>query len=195
MSSSVDLKHQRAAFLHYLSRAVEVARLPEVEQAKGWKQLEEVDRLNQPPLVRGLVPAMGRVAAKDRRSRARLRSAIAAIAAERYRRARGTWPAAPAELTAGGYVRAWPADPYHGAPLRFKRLKDGLVVYALGSDGKDNGGKLRYGLGDTPAGEDGLDIGFRLWEVPHRRQPPLPPKPRQPDPGEGPDDPPDAKEP
>jgi hypothetical protein len=194
LHSVVGLKHQRAAFLRYMNQAVEIAKLPDAEQAKRWEELE-AGLSKQPPVVRTIVPAMGKVAAAYRRALAALRCGIAAIAAERFRLARGAWPVTPAELTAAGYLRAWPADPYDGAPLRYKRLKDGVVIYALGDDGKDNGGKLRHGPGEEPAGMEGLDIGFRLWDVSHRRQPPLPPRPARPDPGDGPDDPPDAKEP
>jgi hypothetical protein len=51
-------------------------------------------------------------------------------------------------------------------------LDDGVVIYSVGADGKDNGGKL-----DKNPTKDGTDRGFRLWDVPKRRQPPKPPKP------------------
>jgi hypothetical protein len=62
--------------------------------------------------------------------------------------------------------------------LRYRKTKDGVVVYSLGPDGKDNAGKLRLlegELSDWPEGLGGLDIGSQLWDVPHRRQAPFPP--------------------
>ena len=34
-----------------------------------------------------------------------------------------------------------PADPYDGRPLRLKRTDGGLVLYSLGRDRKDDGGR------------------------------------------------------
>jgi hypothetical protein len=197
-NSPLGIKHQRAAALRYMNQLVEAAKLPWAKQAERWRELD-ADIQKQPDLVRLLVPACSKVAAAERRTRAWLRSAIAALATERFRRERSRWPAGPAELTAAGYLKAWPEDPSNGAPLRFKRLKDGVVIYALGPDGKDNGGKLHYVRDEVPGepeGQGGLDYGFRLWDVPHRRQPPLPPRPKDPMPGEeGPDMPPEEKGP
>ena len=54
----------------------------------------------------------------------------------------------------------------------FSSLSNGLIIYAVGSDLADNGGNL-----DRNAIKPGTDVGFRLWDVPARRQPPPPPKP------------------
>jgi hypothetical protein len=35
---------------------------------------------------------------------------------------------------------AVPADPFDGQPLRFKPTPDGLVLYSIGRDRKDDGG-------------------------------------------------------
>jgi hypothetical protein len=43
------------------------------------------------------------------------------------------------------------------------------MVYSVGEDGKDDGGKLRR-VEFTPA----PDVGWRLWDVKHRRRPPRP---------------------
>ena len=40
-----------------------------------------------------------------------------------------------------------PPDPFDGKPLRYKKLEKGYVVYSVGPDGNDDGGKER-GLGD-----------------------------------------------
>jgi len=34
-----------------------------------------------------------------------------------------------------------PTDPFDGKPIRFKKLTKGYVVYSIGKDAKDNGGK------------------------------------------------------
>jgi hypothetical protein len=72
-----------------------------------------------------------------------------------------------------------PTDLYDGQPLRLRRLDDGLVIYSVGPDGKDDGGKLDR---QNPVGP-GMDLGFQLWDVAKRRQPPAPPKPMDMGPG------------
>jgi hypothetical protein len=64
-----------------------------------------------------------------------------------------------------------PTDPYDGKPLRYRRLDDGVVVYSIGRDGKDDGGKLDR----NDQLRAGIDFGFQLWDVNRRRQPWRPP--------------------
>jgi hypothetical protein len=105
----------------------------------------------------------------DARQRAILASVAAALAAERFRRDAGRWPESFAELVPG-YLKNVPTDPFDLQPVRYKRLPDGVVIYAVGPDGVDDGGAVH-----TPApGPNAADIGVRLWDVAHRRQPPKP---------------------
>jgi hypothetical protein len=39
------------------------------------------------------------------------------------------------------FLPAVPLDPFDGAPLRYKPLVKGYVVYSIGPDGHDDGGK------------------------------------------------------
>jgi hypothetical protein len=88
----------------------------------------------------------------------RLRGAVAAVAAVRYRRTHGSWPEALAELVPD-YLSQIPQDPYAEGPFRYRRLPTGLVIYSIGRDGRDGGGKVHV----PPESADG-DIGFRLWD-------------------------------
>jgi hypothetical protein len=163
-------KSQRAAMLRYMNRSVELAKLPPEQQYAPFQQLEATTK-DQPVLVRLLVPALSKVSEAARRSHAQLRCAIMAVAAERYRRAKGQWPGTLDVLKEAGYVREAPSDPYDGKPLRWLRLDDGVEVYSIGPDGEDNGGKMDRQNPVAP----GTDVGFRLWDVAQRRQPPVPP--------------------
>ncbi|MFW6162335.1 MAG: hypothetical protein ACODAJ_06160 [Planctomycetota bacterium] len=51
---------------------------------------------------------------------------------------------------------ALPPDPFDGQPLRYRTTDDGFVVYAVGEDGKDDGGAVESGDDRPP------DIGFRV---------------------------------
>jgi hypothetical protein len=94
----------------------------------------------------------------------------AILAAERFRRYAGRWPEALTELVPT-YLAAVPADPFDLEPLRYRRPDDGVVIYSVGPDSLDSGGEVR-----APPGKNlfPADVGVRLWDVAHRRQPPQP---------------------
>ena len=61
------------------------------------------------------------------------------------------------------YIRTVPVDPFDGKPLKMTAVKDGLILYSIGPDFKDNGGKIEYALpyNNQKTG----DILFRLGSV------------------------------
>jgi len=93
--------------------------------------------------TRMLVPALSRASIEGARSRARIEAARAALAVERYRLKYGR---APARLddAAPEFIEAVPVDPFDGKPLRYERRGEGYVVYSVGENGKDDGGR-EYG--------------------------------------------------
>ena len=153
----------RAAMLELHNEIIATVKMPEGKRKQRFAEIRaRSDKL--PGLARLLFPAAEKVGEAMMRSDAQMRSTIAALAAERYRLADGRWPESLAGLVPK-YLSEVPKDPYDGAPLRLRRLGDGVVVYSVGPDGNDNGGTL--GNGVAP----GTDIGMRLWDVPQRRQP------------------------
>jgi hypothetical protein len=171
-----SMDRQRAAMLRYLTRAVEVAKLPPGQQQHDEMQQLEAIVKTQPYLVRLLAPAFTKVFTAFERSRMELRCAVAALAAERYRHDKKRWPDTLEALCEAGYLGQVPVDLYDGKPVRLRRLDDGLLIYSIGPDGEDNGGNLDP---KKPLAK-GTDLGFRLWDADKRRQPPAP-KPRPPD--------------
>jgi hypothetical protein len=85
---------------------------------------------------------------------------MVAVAVERYRLKKGKWPVTLSELV--------PLDPFDGKPLRYRLRGDGVTVYSVGVDGKDDGGNIDPSKPLAP----GTDQGYRLWDVKHRRLPP-----------------------
>jgi hypothetical protein len=170
--SNAAVTSQRASLLRYMNRVVEIAKLPPEQQDQHFQELEET-RKGQPLLVRVLTPALLKVADASRRTTAQLWCAVVALAAERYRRDCGRWPGGIGALVQAGYLRAVPADPYDGKPLRWRRLDDGVVVYSIGPHGKDHGGKMDF----HNIMAEGTNLGFRLWDATRRRQPAPPPRP------------------
>lgn len=164
---SAALRAARVWHLRHLTALVEVARKPAQDQPAALARLREHE-MQAPPLATLFYdnldpnnPISNSQKAFQQRE-ALLRSALVALAAERFRLQKGRWPLEPKEMDAS-LVGSLPADPYDGSPLRFRRLDDGLVVYSIGPDGRDDGGDL----GDRAARAP--DIGFRLWDVARRR--------------------------
>jgi hypothetical protein len=177
--SRAEVRRQQPEMLKVMSEMVEIARRPPQEQAAAMKAVEA--RLGQMKrsqrLIRLFVPAVAKASQSFRRKVASLEAMRVLVAAERYRLKNGRWPGKLEELAPGLLPRV-PLDPYDGKPIRYRRLPDGVVAYGLGDDGKDDGGQVeRAATGGPPP-----DVGYRLWDVKHRRQPP---RPKAPEPAAG----------
>ncbi|HEV2949877.1 MAG TPA: hypothetical protein VGX70_21040 [Gemmataceae bacterium] len=168
---SGSVKAQRAVMLDIMTENVEAAKLPVEQQEAEFKRIEQ-SISGRPQLIRMLVPAGMRVEQAYWRSQAQLRAAIVALAVERFRREHGRWPNSLGELVPDKLPQVY-IDPYDGKPLRYRRNKDGVVIYSVGPDKIDDGGKLDRIKITTP----GADIGIQLWDPEKRRQAPPPPKP------------------
>lgn len=93
-----------------------------------------------------------------------------ALAAERYRLATGQWPTGLDQLVPQ-YISAVPEDPCApGQLLRLKREQDRLLIYSIGMDGADDGGRLLRDNNESRS----PDCGFVLLDPAARNQPPLP---------------------
>ena len=67
------------------------------------------------------------------------------------------------------YLGEVPIDPFHGGPLRYRRLADGVSIDAAGLKEQVSAADI----GRQPLPEES-GVGFRLWDVKQRRQPPPP---------------------
>jgi len=91
-------------------------------------------------LLHSLMPALSRITIMDLRNIAQWRTARTALAIERYRLAAGKLPDTLADIVPA-YLDAVPTDPFDGNELRYKKLEPGFVVYSIGEDMSDDGGK------------------------------------------------------
>ena len=71
---------------------------------------------------------------------ARLRLATTALAVERFRLAHGKLPENLNELVPQ-FLPGVSADPFDGQPLRYHHLAKGYVIYSVGDDRRDDGGR------------------------------------------------------
>jgi hypothetical protein len=77
---------------------------------------------------------------KDALGYAYSRLARTALAVERFRLAHGRLPESLGELVPE-FLPVVPADPFDGQPLRYRVLSKGYMVYSVGDDGHDDGGR------------------------------------------------------
>jgi hypothetical protein len=170
-----SLEANEALCLETLTELMEVSKKPEPEQEPAFDRIQKLSTdWAQPSLFRMLLPTLLKVREAYLRVKARMRSAVAAIAAERYRRKHGAWPARLEQLVPTELLQV-PTDPFDGKPLRILRVDDGLIIYSIGADKVDDGGQVTSVSG-LPA-----DTGFRLWDRNKRGQKYVP-EPVEPEP-------------
>jgi hypothetical protein len=169
LSGPMLARQSHAHMLRLLNEYVAGMKLPVEEQMAAMEALERkikkakvdyeiVTALLFPPILKGTEA--------NRRGVGNLRCAAVAVALERYRRDHGAWPDTLDALVPK-YLAAVPKDPMDGLPLRYRRRTDGVVVYSLGADATDDGGKIDRFKYMTK----GTDQGVQLWDVGQRRQP------------------------
>jgi hypothetical protein len=159
--------------LHYMNRTVAAVKLPLHERPAKLAELSEEVKRSRNPVMRLLAPAMDKVEKSDRRVHIYLRCMVVALACERYRLKDEAkrWPATLDDLVKAKLLDAVPTDPIDKQPLRYRRTKEEIVIYSIGFDMKDNQGNIDRA---QPYNE-GVDLGFRLWDPAQRRRQPLPP--------------------
>jgi hypothetical protein len=84
------------------------------------------------------------------------------IAAELYRLDHGAYPKS-LEALAPKYLATLPNDTFSGQPLLLKSLPDGVLIYSVGPNGKDDGGvNDQSRAGGTPPKSPADDIAWRV---------------------------------
>lgn len=151
-------KSDMAHYLDIMSDYVAASRMAPPEwaraAARAGRNLEE--RIPRYYVVARLIlPALQRVFQTGQEHLARCDSARTALAALRYRARQRRLPET-LEALVPDYLAAVPADPFDGKPLRYRTDGAGLAVYAVGPDGKDDGGDTERREAKAP------DIGFRI---------------------------------
>jgi len=90
-----------------------------------------------------MLPSVQKVPAKFASYEARRAAASTAVAIERFRLKHGGQIPESLERITPTDLPAVPSDPFDGHSLRFHKLERGYVVYSIGNDRVDNGGKER----------------------------------------------------
>ena len=109
-------------------------------------------------LANGNYPNLNR---KELWSIAWIRTVVTTLAVERFRLKYGQRPADTAALVPE-FLPEVPQDPIDEKPLRYRREANGYVVYSIGANGRDDGGRLGPAEDEnssaTAAGNQGIRV-------------------------------------
>ncbi|MGA2686236.1 MAG: hypothetical protein ABSF51_14425 [Verrucomicrobiota bacterium] len=86
------------------------------------------------------LPSTGIILKREAEFATKLHLTVTALAIERFRSAHGRLPENLNELVPQ-FLSGLPVDPFDGQPLRYHRLAKGYVIYSVGADGHDDGGR------------------------------------------------------
>lgn len=125
-----------------------------VRQNKQDELRQEVSRVVGEVLMRTLRPAVGRCRSVQDRLEQTERNLHVAWALAAYHADHKRYPARLADLVPH-YLPAVPEDLFSGRPLVYRPQKDGYVLYSVGDNGQDDGGRAQ---GEEPNGGDDLVI-------------------------------------
>lgn len=151
------LESDLAAYRRTMSAMRGLVGRPYYEAHAEWAEFDRSFRARKPGILTFLiVPAGYKCALRAAELDAGCQLARIALAAVAYRGKTGKYPDTLADLVPA-YLPRVPADPFDGQPLRSKRDGNGLVLYSIGANLRDDGGGVALG----PDGK-AADIVFRL---------------------------------
>ncbi len=148
-------------YLDLMNDYMETTQLPVHERPKAARTIAaKIKAISKTYiLLHEILPALSRIMDINIRSIAHLSAARVALAVERYRLATGKLPDTLEDLVPT-YLDTVPIDPFNGISLRYGKLERGFVVYSVGVDGKDDGGKERPPKSKRKNNQSNWDITF-----------------------------------
>lgn len=153
-------------YLQWMERSIQVAAAPwpeAVRQANELKQWGE-EHLKRAVIARLLSPAVSNVYRRRFDAQAQINLTIGALGLQVYRQRTGAYPESLEDLV--GIDWPAPQDPFGAGELVY-RLQDGrFVLYSIGPDGVDDGGKPSWKWGPHPARPqpEDADKGDLPWQ-------------------------------
>jgi hypothetical protein len=130
-------------FLETMQTPASFAALPAPQNLALTNYLESAIKISHKRtyLLSGLLlPSYSRIVVREASTRSLIDLATTALAIERFRHQRGRLPTTLAELTPE-FLEKVPRDPFDGAPIRYRVLAKGYVIYSVDVDGHDDGGR------------------------------------------------------
>jgi hypothetical protein len=112
-----------------------------------------------------LTPALGRAAEIGHRHRTNVEATISILALQRYKAEKGSFPDDLQELVTAGYLRELPVDVFSDKPLVYSKTDEGFILYSIGGNFEDDGGKPEVDSKGRPRLWD-YDGDAVFWPVP-----------------------------
>ena len=109
-----------------------------------------------------LIPALGNSSQRFARAQVAVDLARVACALERHRLALGQYPES-LEALAPRFITKVPHDVINGQPLKYRRGDDSIVIYSVGWNETDDGGKIVLSRNDEPSY---FSEGDWVWQFP-----------------------------
>jgi hypothetical protein len=143
---SLDRATERARYMSVIDRAEWVLREGPESIGRMWSSEQEIERIRvdsslQYSVAAIMLPAMGQSVNRVFTYEQTTQAFTAMLAIETYKLDHGTFPESLDELL-GQYLPAMPEDLMNPTePIKYLRSEGGYVLYSVGSDGDDDGGK------------------------------------------------------
>ncbi len=91
--------------------------------------------------IENIAPAIAWSTAVEFLSRTEIQALITTLSIIRYHNDKNDYPETLSQLIMTGYLKKLPKDPFSNKPLVYKRTQQGFILYSLGGDFADDGGK------------------------------------------------------
>jgi hypothetical protein len=127
-------------------RQAEIVRMSPYQRRKhNLRDTEEI-MMSMPryryALLYFLIPAAERVSELTYQGKVLHEAIITISAIQRWRLDNDDYPENLLELIETGYLKELPVDPYGGKPLIYKKTEDNFILYSIGCNFEDDGGKV-----------------------------------------------------
>jgi hypothetical protein len=153
--------------LRFYGEMIQLARGPEPGRLKKIRDLTSQGR-ERSAMISVLGAFAGKVYYADMKRQAQLRCMAALLAAERSR-IKHNRPLTGWNELVPAYFAEIPNDPYDDQPIRWTHADQGFILYSVGRNQVDDGGRIHY-----RAGPSQLDDGVPFWDIKSRRAAPTP---------------------
>ena len=145
-----------------MQQSIDAQSFPHAERQKFAEQIDTqaVELHRYGAVIGSQILSMANAQTSENNARAQLRTALTALAIERYRLANNQLPETLEQLVPD-FLESIPLDPFTGTPLLYtKTAENHYIVYSVGEDLTDNNGARRNPAGDMF--EPGSDIVFQV---------------------------------
>ena len=126
-------------------------------KSPGQIRVEDIDiEKESMEIIRGnilleiLCSAVWRVNEINYQNKANVEATLTIIAISRYKLDKDYYPDSLDKLAESGYLKQVPMDPFSDKPLVYRRTEDGFVLYSVGLNFIDDGGKVGKARKDKP---------------------------------------------